>query len=87
MSHRSNAPRPNIVQAVINAKGSSWSESTHKVARTDADRILESLVASLGVEACIQALDDQGLDGAAYRYLLVPLHEEAARRRADAQQG
>ena len=85
MTHRNNNPEPLIVQTVIEQKAGSWSEETHKVARTDAQRILEALIAECGVENSVHALDNQGLKGSAYLYLLKPLHEEAQRRRHLAQ--
>jgi hypothetical protein len=86
MSHRDRNPEPLILAAVIEAKGAAWGEETRKVAQTDAQRLLEALVAELGVEACVQTLDRQGLKGAAYSYLLKPLHAEAIRRRQRHQQ-
>lgn len=81
MSHRNSRPLPRIVEAVIAQRGAAWNESTQKVARTDAERILEALVAEAGVEGSVAALERQGFDGMAYRYLLRPLVEEALRRR------
>lgn len=81
MSQRSRQPHRNILQTIIDEKGDDWGQSTHQVARSDADRILEALVASLGVDACVAALDEHGLEGKAYRYLLTPLHAEASSRR------
>jgi hypothetical protein len=43
--------------------------------------VLEALVAEYGVDAAVQALDNQGFKGSAYTYLLKPLHAEACRRR------
>ena len=81
MTHRDKNPEPLIVQTVIEQKGSIWNEETHRVVRTDAQRILEALVAEYGIEKSVCALDNQGLKGSAYRYLLKPLHDEAQRRR------
>ena len=81
MTHRSNSREPLIVQTVIEQKATSWKDETSKVARTDAQRILEAIVAEYGVENCVRALDNQGLKGVAYRYLLKPLYAEAQRRR------
>ena len=46
--------------------------------------ILEALVAEVGIERAVQTLDNQGLAGYAYRYLLNPLFAEAIRRRGSA---
>lgn len=81
MTHRSNNREPLIVQTVIEQKATSWTEETRKVAQTDAQRILEAIVAEHGVGNCVRALDNQGFKGAAYRYLLKPLYAEAQRRR------
>lgn len=81
MTHRKGNHEPLILPTVIEQKGNAWSEETCKVARTDAQRILEALIAEYGVENAVQALDKQGLKGSAYRYLLKPLHVEAIRRR------
>jgi len=81
VTHRKSNREPLIVPTVIAQKGDDWNEETHKVACTDAQRILEALIAEFGVENAVQALDNQGLKGSAYRYLLKPLHVEALRRR------
>ena len=81
MSHRDTHPSRRIVDAVIDQKGDQWGESTRKVARSDAERILEALVAEYGVETAMLALDHQGFEGNAYRHLLTPLFQEAQRRR------
>lgn len=81
MTHRKDNPEPQIVSAVIAQKSDAWNEETHKVVRTDAQRILEALIAEHGIENAMQALDKQGMKGSAYRYLLKPLHAEALRRR------
>jgi hypothetical protein len=81
VTHRKANREPLIVSTVIAQKGDAWGEETCKVARTDAQRVLEALVAEYGVEAAVSALDNQGLKGSAYRYLLKPLHAEAVRRR------
>ncbi len=81
MSHRGDHPLPRIVETVIKKKGGEWSPSSQETVRGDAEKILEALVAEVGVEATVQALDRQGFEGKAYRYLLTPLFEEAQRRR------
>ena len=81
MTHRKGNPEPLIVPSVLKLKGSEWGEETRKLAMSDAQRILEALVAEYGVENAIHALDNQGLKGKAYRYLLKPLQVEALRRR------
>lgn len=85
MAHRAANPEPVIVSKVIADKGAGWGAETQKVAQTDAQRVLEALVAEYGVEAAVRALDKQGFRGDAMRYLLKPLYEEAARRRRSAQ--
>ena len=44
------------------------------------------MVAELGVEGAVRALDNQGFKGEAYKYLLTPLYDEAIRRRKLTQQ-
>ena len=72
---------PAIVQSVCETQAHAWSEAKRDSARADAQRVLESLIAELGVENTIQAMHNQGFDGEAYRYLLKPLYDEARRRR------
>ena len=81
MTHRNQNRTPLILPTLIEQKGETWSEETRKVAQTDAQRVLEALVAEHGVDAAVQALDNQGFKGSAYTYLLKPLHAEACRRR------
>jgi hypothetical protein len=81
MAHRAKHPEPLIIPEVIANKGACWNEETQRVARSDAQRILESMVAEFGVEAAVSALNNQGFKGDAMRYLLNPLYEEAVRRR------
>ncbi len=84
MSHRGRHPEPNIVEQVVETKGADWNESTQRVARTDAIRLLEALVAEYGVDGSLSALTSHGFNSASYSYLLKPLHDEAMRRRAGA---
>jgi hypothetical protein len=70
-----------IVEAVIEAQGANWKSITGDTARGDAEAILEAVVAELGVEPVVTALDHQGLKGEAYRYLIAPLVAEAQSRR------
>ena len=72
-----------ILSKIIEDKGDGWSEETRKVANTDAQRVLEALVAEYGVENTMRALENQGFKGKAYSYLLNPLHSEAVKRRED----
>lgn len=72
---------PMIVEAVIATKGDAWNESTRITARTDAERILEALVAEYGVEAAYRALENQGFEAKSCGYVLKPLFEEALARR------
>ncbi len=81
MSSRDRHPRRTVVEAVIEKKGESWNDSTRKVVRTDAQRILESLIAEYGIEASVRAMEYQGFEGEAYRYLLGPLYDESIARR------
>jgi rhamnogalacturonyl hydrolase YesR len=71
-----------IVEAVIEAQSEKgvWSESSAKTARSDAPAVLEAAVATLGVEAVLEAVRHQGLKGD-YSYLVKPLFDEAQRRR------
>jgi len=43
MTHRKGNREPLILPTVIEQKGEAWGEETRKVARTDAQRILEAL--------------------------------------------
>lgn len=81
-SWRRKHPNQLIIDAVTETKGAQWNAETRKVARTDSMRVLEAMVAEFGVNGAIQALDNQGFAGEAYRYLLDQLHDEAMRRRA-----
>jgi len=81
MSHRDKQPQKLIVEAVIENKKDDWSESTQATARSDAHRILESLVSMHGVDNAVEAMNKQGFEGNAYRYLLTPMYEEARSRR------
>ena len=74
-------PMPVIIETVIERKAGEWNQSTATVARTDAQRVLEAMVAEYGINAAIQALDNQGFTGKSIRYLLTPLHAEAISRR------
>ena len=81
MTHRDNNRESLIVPSVIAQKGAAWGDETRKVAQTDAQRVLEAMVAEFGVDGAVRALDAQGFKGPAYRYLLNPLFDEAHRRR------
>ena len=85
MSHRDSNPEPLIIDVVIQRKSRSWNEASQKVARTDALRVLEALIAECGVDAATRALDRQGLEGKSYGYILKPLYEEAVTRRQRAE--
>lgn len=82
VGHRKTHPQPIIIDAVIERKSAEWNESTRAVARTDAQRVLEALVAEYGVDEAVRALNNQGFTGEACRYLLNPIYEEALARRA-----
>jgi hypothetical protein len=84
MTHRDRNPEPLILPAVLENKGTDWGESTRQLALTDAQRVLEAMIAVFGVEGAVRALDHQGFKGDAYRYLLKPVYEEAVSRRARA---
>ena len=81
MTHRNQNPEPLLVPTVIINKGPIWGAETQKVAQTDAQRVLEALMAEVGVEGEVSALNNQGFKGEAYRYLLAPLYDEARWRR------
>lgn len=83
MTHRKGHPKPQIINAVIAMNADSWGTETQKVARTDAQRVLEAMIAEYGVAKAVLALDKQGFKGPAYRYLLKPLYIEARRRRPE----
>ena len=85
MTYRSRHHRKLLVPAVIELKGEDWQQSTRTLAASDAQRVLEALIAEYGVEAAVSALDRQGIRGMSYLYLLRPLHAEALRRRHHAQ--
>lgn len=53
------------------------------MAQSDAQRILEAMIAEFGIEGAVSALDNQGFKGKAYHYLIAPLCEEAYRRRVE----
>ncbi len=72
-----------IIEAVIAAKGDQWNSIPADTARSDAETILEAVVAELGVVPIVAALDRQGLKGKAYRYSIAPLVEEAQSRRVE----
>lgn len=84
MTHRDGSPEPLILPTVIAQKGEKWSAESRKVAQSDAQRVLEAMVAEYGVNGAVHALNNQGFKGEAYRYLLNPLFAEAQRRRARA---
>ena len=81
MTHRKGNRKQLILSKIIEDKGDSWNEETRKVATTDAQRVLEALIAEYGVDNAARALDNQGLKGKAYGYLLRPLYSEAINRR------
>lgn len=83
MSLRDKQRQKLIVEAVIENKGNDWSESTQVTARSDAQRILESLISEYGVDNAIEAMERQGFEGRAYRYLLDPMYREARSRRTN----
>src|SRR5262249_47354614 len=65
------------------AKGTQWKSVTADTARIDAEAILEAVVADLGEESVVAAINRQGLKGAAYCYLIGPLVDEAKSRRVE----
>jgi len=83
-THRDEHPEALILPTVIANKRGNWGAETRKVAESDAQRVLEALIAEFGIDAAIRALDNQGLRGSSYSYLLKPLYEEAVNRRARA---
>ena len=82
MSYRQRNPRKNLLEAVIEKQSAKWGDATGQTARSDALRVLEALVSEIGVEGTISAMDKQGFEGAAYRYLISPMYEEAESRRS-----
>jgi hypothetical protein len=84
-THRRKKPQPPIMDTIGKTKEMAWNEETKKVAQTDAQRILEAMIAEFGIEAAERALDNQGFRGTSYAYLLAPLHEVATQRRGEAQ--
>ena len=81
MSFRGKNPEKHLIERVFEIKGDDWSDSTRKVAHTDAIRLLEALVAEFGLEGSMQALRNQGFKSDSYGYLLRPLLTEAVARR------
>ena len=81
MSYRSNHRKPIILRALIKQKGACWNKTTRELAPVDGQRVLEALVAEVGVAGAKEALKKQGFDAGAYEYLLQPLYEEAQARR------
>ena len=81
MSYRDRNHEKPIIAHLIEEKGAAWSEETRKVTWTDSQRILEALIAEIGIESSVSALDRQGFSGAAYRSLIRAIHKEAVRRR------
>ena len=81
MSYRSNHPKPKILRALIKQKGAGWNKVTQELAPDDGQRVLEALVAEVGVEGAKEALRKQGFEAGAYEYLLQRLYEEAQARR------
>src|SRR6478672_6477001 len=85
MAHRDENAEPPLVDKIIADKAATWAKEVLHGAPADAQHVLEALLAEYGVEAAIRALDNQGFQGEAMRYLLNPLYVEAARRRKLAQ--
>jgi hypothetical protein len=50
MSFRMTHPMPAIIEAVIATEEADWNDATRQTARTDAQRILEALVAEVSVD-------------------------------------
>ncbi|OCH32026.1 hypothetical protein A6E13_15750 [Aliivibrio fischeri] len=83
MSYRNKNKFPAIMTEIINKKSQSgqWSDSTIQTAKKDMNVLLEALIAELGVEGCKTALNNQGIEGKEYGYLIKPLALEALNRR------
>ncbi len=84
MTFRSNKKMTLIVDTIIKNKDNDWNASTQKEVRTDAIRLLESLIAEYGIEAACKAMENQGFSPASnstYNYFIQPLFEEAIKRR------
>ena len=56
MSYRSNHPKPKILRALIKQKGTGWNKATQELAPDNGQRVLEALVAEVGVEGAKEAL-------------------------------
>ncbi|MEX0653665.1 MAG: hypothetical protein WD534_18685 [Phycisphaeraceae bacterium] len=84
MAYRAHHRQPGIVSAVIADKADAWNESTAKTAAIDAQAVLEALIAEYGIDATVNALNNQGFRGDSFKYLVKPLHEMAADRRVAA---
>jgi len=82
VSKRDKDRHPLIIETIIKAKGDAWGESTQTTVRSDAQRILESLVAECGVDGTEAIMNKHGFEGAAYRYVIKPLYDEARVRLA-----
>jgi hypothetical protein len=80
-SNRKANPERLIIPTVIAAKADAWNASTREVAETDAQRVLEALIAEYGVDGAKQALTNHGFAAESYGYLLTPLYAEATKRR------
>ncbi|HEV7225505.1 MAG TPA: hypothetical protein VGN42_22560 [Pirellulales bacterium] len=72
---------PPIIDTVI-ANSNSWSESTKKTAKIDANVAFEALLAEYGLDETLKAIGNQGLGRPdEYAYVVKPLCDEAKKRR------
>jgi|GEM_PF-2367286 len=82
MSYRNkNRFRP-LIDVVASQKLKDGDWKTDETARKDAVKVLEAIVAELGVVGCLAAIEKQGFNADSYKYIVEPLHEESVRRRS-----
>ena len=75
-------PHRGLIESIVDSKKGSWSASTERTARIDAQCILESLLAEYGVDAAFDALRKQGFAAESMGYVLRPMSDMAAQRRS-----
>jgi hypothetical protein len=71
-----------LIDAVVSDPERRWDQSTRtpSTATTDANCVLEALLAEVGVDAEVAAVRNQGFNGD-LRYVIDPLYREAIKRR------
>jgi|GEM_PF-5843342 len=70
-----------LIDAVTKDQKRSWKDVTRKTHATDANDVLEALIAECGSEKALEAVRNQCLQGN-YRQIIEILYEEAVARRA-----